>query len=510
MISFACPHCEQPVHLEDDWAGQRGECPLCGKPITVPAASDSAAAPTVSHKRPTEKQAQRPTPPLLPLASETPTRAFSAPASEPGPTADLDGETAAYGPRMNASGHPRELTEFLAPPQAPDELGRLGTYRVLAILGHGGMGVVFRAEDPALKRLVALKAILPSLAGDQANRRRFIREAQAAAAIKDDHVVSIFQVSDDRGAPFVAMELLEGESLDTRIRRAPGLSMAEIVLIGRETALGLAAAHDRGLIHRDIKPANLWLERRGERGGSGPRFRVKVLDFGLARARNDDVHLTQRGAIVGTPAYMSPEQAEGRRLDLRSDLFSLGSVLYRLCTGELAFQGDSALAIMSALALATPKPPCELNAETPPAPSELVMRLLAKKPDERPESAELVAAALQVIEAKTWAGTTGAPVRSEPEVAIRTAPLPGPSERRDRRRNGCRSPGWRAASLRAWVCWGCLHSCGRARKTQRRGRKKRSRRFWPSCGGAIPILTATSSTGPKAAWSGNWSSPRTT
>src|SRR5262245_5935304 len=209
-------------------------------------------------------------------------------------------------------GLPDELSKFLAPPERPDQLGRLGPYRILAVLGRGGMGVVLRAHDPALDRLVALKVMLPGMATVPTARERFLREAKAAAALKHPHVVTIFQVGEDRGAPFLAMELLEGEPLDDRIRREGRLPLAEVLRIGRETALGLAAAHARGLVHRDIKPANLWLE--------GPTGHVKVLDFGLARATADQVHLTQLDMIVGTPAYMAPEQAEGKPLDPRCDL----------------------------------------------------------------------------------------------------------------------------------------------------------------------------------------------
>src|SRR5262249_2130883 len=142
----------------------------------------------------------------------------------------------------------------------PDEIGRLGPYRILAVLARGGMGVVFRAHDPALDRPVALKAMLPGEAAVPNARERFLREARAAAALKHPHVVTIFQVGEDHGVPFLAMEFLEGESLNDRIHREGRLPLAEVLRIGRETALGLAAAHARGLVHRDIKPANLWLE----------------------------------------------------------------------------------------------------------------------------------------------------------------------------------------------------------------------------------------------------------
>ena len=251
----------------------------------------------------------------------------------------------------------RELYDFLAPAEQADELGRLGPYRVLKVLGAGGMGVVFRAEDPGLQRLVALKAMLPALACSPSAKERFFREARAAAALKHPHIVTIFQVGEDRGAPFLAMEFLEGEPLDERLKRETRLPLPEILRIGREIAEGLADAHEKSLIHRDIKPANIWLE--------GKKAHVKILDFGLARAMDDQAHLTQSGAIIGTPAYMAPEQACGKPVDHRCDLFSLGCVLYRMCTGEMPFKGNDTLAILSALALDNPAPPRSLNAEVP-------------------------------------------------------------------------------------------------------------------------------------------------
>jgi serine/threonine protein kinase len=308
--------------------------------------------------------------------------------SEPGDVSPLPaGET---GPEPAGAARQPELTEFLTPPQEADELGRLGGYRVLQVLGSGGMGVVFRAEDPHLERTVALKAMLPALAGNPSAKQRFFREAKAAAALKHPHVVTIFQVGEDRGAPFLAMEFLDGEPLDERLKRQPRLPVADILRIGREIAGGLAAAHERGLVHRDIKPANLWLE--GEEG------HVKILDFGLARALADQTHLTQTGVIVGTPAYMAPEQARGQPVDHRGDLFSLGCVLYRMCTGEVPFPGQDTMSILSALALDTPRSPRTLNADVPGGLSDLVMRLLAKTADDRPQSARSVAEALAALE----------------------------------------------------------------------------------------------------------------
>jgi formylglycine-generating enzyme required for sulfatase activity len=324
----------------------------------------------------------------------------------------------------SAGAHP-EHYDFLAPPEQPDEIGRLGGYRVLKVLGAGGMGVVFQAEDPRLKRKLALKAMLPALAVSDTARQRFLREAQAAASLSHDHIVPIFQVGEDRGVPFIAMPFLKGEPLDERLQRQPVLPLPEVLRIARETATGLAAAHEQGLIHRDIKPANLWLEELdGERGPSTPRYRVKVLDFGLARAAADSAQLTQSGVILGTPAYMAPEQANGQPLDGRCDLFSLGCVVYRLCTGRLPFNGPDTVATLLAVATEQPPPPCELNPRLPRGFSNLVMQLLAKDPADRPPSARALLEALQDVEKKTI------PLGGADHRTREPAPPPVPAEKR--------------------------------------------------------------------------------
>jgi len=266
----------------------------------------------------------------------------------------------------------------------------------LTILGAGGMGVVFQAEDPGLQRLVALKAMLPSQASSASAKERFLREARSAAALKHPHIVTIFQVGEDRGVPYLAMEYLEGEALDGRLKREKQVPLAEVLRIGREVAEGLSCAHAKGLIHRDIKPANIWLE--GEPGASATGGHVKILDFGLARALGDQTHLTQSGAIVGTPAYMAPEQASGKEVDARCDLFSLGGVLYRLATGRMPFKGADTMAILNALANDLPPEPASLNQAIPPELNDLIVRLLAKKADDRPGTAREVAEVLRALE----------------------------------------------------------------------------------------------------------------
>jgi hypothetical protein len=279
-------------------------------------------------------------------------------------------------------------------------------YRLLKVLGIGGMGVVFLAEDPQLKRLLALKALKPTLAASPGARQRFLREARAAAAIDHEHVISIYQVGEANGIPFLAMPLLKGESLEERLRREGRLPLPEVLRIGREMAEGLEAAHASGLVHRDVKPSNVWLEapphpyaappntgerRRGEGG------RVKILDFGLARGKGD-APLTQPGAVLGTPAYMAPEQADHKAVTLRCDLYSLGCVLYRMSTGQAPFKGRDLMNVLKQVLLETPRPIHELNPEVPPELSRLVADLMAKDPAARPARARLVADALGALE----------------------------------------------------------------------------------------------------------------
>jgi serine/threonine protein kinase len=279
----------------------------------------------------------------------------------------------------------------LDPPQAPNEIGRLREYRVNKILGEGGMGVVYLAWDSSLHRSVALKVMKRSIAENDQSRQRFILEARATAAIDHDHIVTIFQVGDHNGVPYLVMKHLEGQTLEERLRKDRILPPKEAARIARQVAEGLQAAHACNLIHRDIKPSNIWLEKA--------RDRVKILDFGLARiADSTDPNITQTGVILGTPAYMSPEQAAGMELDCRSDLFSLGTVLYRLVVGKSPFRGSNNLAILRSLSIDEPTPPRELNPQVPERLSKLIMKLLEKDADLRPSTAASVALMLETIE----------------------------------------------------------------------------------------------------------------
>ncbi|MEM8734567.1 MAG: serine/threonine-protein kinase, partial [Planctomycetota bacterium] len=222
--------------------------------------------------------------------------------------------------------------EFLEESDKSGCLGALGHYEIIGVVGRGAFGIVFRAFDTKLNRVVAIKVMAPELAQNKMAVRRFSREAQAAAAVVHDHVVTLHAIEEESRPPFLVMEFVEGQSLGERIEEQGLLEINEILRIGMQIASGLNAAHQQGLVHRDIKPANILLENGVKR--------VKLTDFGLARAV-DDIGMTQTGTIAGTPQYMSPEQGLGQSIDERSDLFSLGSVLYTMCTGVAPFRADS-------------------------------------------------------------------------------------------------------------------------------------------------------------------------
>jgi tRNA A-37 threonylcarbamoyl transferase component Bud32 len=296
----------------------------------------------------------------------------------------------------------RSMFPFLGPPQEPDELGRLGDFRIRRLLGQGGMGFVFEAKDTVLDRGVALKVMRPHIAAEPTARQRFLREARAMAAVPHERIIAVHQSGEAATAagpvPFLVMPLLRGETLGARLKRERRPPLAEVMRIGQEMAEGLAAAHAAGLIHRDVKPENVWLETQpDEPEVSTARGRVKLLDFGLARAAEPEVMLSQPGMLVGTASYMAPEQAAGEAVDARADLFSLGCVLYEMTTGQRPFTGPNRTSILMKIASHHPTPPHQLDATVPVAWSELVMRLLAKKPEERPASAAEVVAAIRAL-----------------------------------------------------------------------------------------------------------------
>jgi serine/threonine protein kinase len=304
--------------------------------------------------------------------------------------------------------------DFLAQPLRPHELGRLGPYPILKILGHGGMGIVFLAEDLQLGCQVAIKTLRRSVLENSGSALDdFLREARAMAALREHyHIATIYTVDQHSASPllsvpYLVMELLQGESLATRLARAGKLSANQALRIVHEIAEGLAAAHEQGLIHGDLKSGNVWLVKG--------RDRVKLLDFGIAQ-KVTELHLVRKGLIAGTAEYMSPEQARGEPLDGRSDLFSLGVICYRVLTGVLPFQSSEPdkkkrrLEILEAVQYQMPPPPCRLAPEVPRGLSDLTMELLAKHPERRYPSADAVVAALDGIAAFPQGRSAGTPL----------------------------------------------------------------------------------------------------
>ncbi|MCG8651223.1 MAG: serine/threonine protein kinase, partial [Pirellulales bacterium] len=287
----------------------------------------------------------------------------------------LDAPEASYGSEAD------HLIRTLDPTDDPHMLGRLGGYEVSGVIGSGGMGIVLKAVERSLDRVVAIKVLSPHLASSGAARKRFAREAKAAAAIVHPNVIPIHRVSNDAQRPYLVMAYVRGRSLQRRLDQEGPLETEEILRIGIQIAAGLSAAHAQGLVHRDIKPANILLDEGTER--------VTITDFGLARTV-DDATMTRSGVIAGTPQYMSPEQAQGNPVDVRSDLFSLGSVMYAMCVGHSPFRAETPFGVLRRITDQTPRPIRELNSQIPDWLCRLIGLLHCKHPDQRYASATRV------------------------------------------------------------------------------------------------------------------------
>ncbi|MCJ7488208.1 MAG: protein kinase, partial [Candidatus Aminicenantes bacterium] len=314
---------------------------------------------------------------------------------------------------------PASLTQTLATPLPVILKDALiaGKYRIVEEIGRGGMGVVFKAEDIRLQRTVALKFLPPHLADSAELKERFLIEARAAAALSHPNICVIHEVGEDEKRPYIAMEYVEGETLRDRIKKKP-LTTEDALAITSQVAAGLGEAHGKGIIHRDIKSANIMVTAKGQ---------AKVMDFGLAKLRGGS-SLTKSQTTLGTVAYMSPEQAKGEEIDGRTDLWSLGVVLYEMLTGELPFKGDRDLSIIHSIVHEDPRP---IKSRKPPVPQELqqvVTRALKKNRDSRYGSAEDVLKDLRIYEETLQAESAGVfNLRSllkrlhRPAVAVPTA-----------------------------------------------------------------------------------------
>jgi serine/threonine protein kinase len=295
------------------------------------------------------------------------------------------GDTSNNDEDLAASPQIKQVIDILNPTDDPAMLGRLGGYEVSGIVGAGGMGVVLKAFDRPLDRTVAIKVLAPHLAMSGAARQRFSREARAAAAVIHPNVIAIYGVSTDAALPFLMMPYVGGSSLQKRLDSEGALPVVDILRISLQIASGLAAAHHQGLVHRDIKPANILL-------GDGVD-RLVITDFGLARAA-DDASVTRTGVIAGTPQYMSPEQARGEPVDARSDLFSLGSVMYTMCTGRVPFRAESPYGVLRRITDNEPRDMREINPDGPVWLCRIVNRLHSKSASDRFASADELSALL--------------------------------------------------------------------------------------------------------------------
>ena len=329
---------------------------------------------------------------------------------------DLPGEMEAMLARLDAAvrvpGAVEGSASFWSADETPMTGRQLGQYQIVEKLGEGGMGVVYKARDTRLNRYVALKVLPADRIADPDLKRRFIHEARAASALNHPNIITVHDIVQEAGVDFIVMEYLAGKTLETVIRRK-GMPIGEALRCGVQMADALATAHQAGIIHRDLKPANVMVSDSGL---------VKVLDFGLAKlserpatARHGETRtamtgepLTDKGTILGTVNYMSPEQAQGKAVDARSDIFSFGAVLYEMLTGRRAFQGETPIDTLSAIMRDDPKPAGELRTGLPREIDRTIARCLRKEPGRRFQHMEDLKVALEELQEESDSGNLAA------------------------------------------------------------------------------------------------------
>jgi serine/threonine protein kinase len=290
---------------------------------------------------------------------------------------------------LHSTKNKTDWSELLSPSIVASDIASIGPYRLIAILGKGGMGCVFKAIDTRTEQNFAIKVLHPKVAEEDTARQRFRREWRALQLIDHPRVVEVHDVGEVNTLPYLVMEFLSGSTLQVYRSRFNSLAVHEVLRIAIETTEALLAVHQSGMIHRDLKPDNLWIE--------SPSLNVKIIDFGLAHLTEEEMKLTRSGTFIGTPSFMAPEQAAGEKVDQRTDFFALGCILYDLITGTRPFDRESIISTLSALANHDPTPPDQLVPEIPKKLSELVMKLLQKSPENRPSSCEEVLRLLNEI-----------------------------------------------------------------------------------------------------------------
>lgn len=319
-----------------------------------------------------------------------------------------------------------------------EEQQRLGRYELLAEIGRGAMGVVYKARDPIIDRVLAIKTVdFRGLGAVQADvQNRFFQEAQSAGRLNHPNIVTIFDAGEADGCAYIAMELLEGASLREVLDQSAPLSVTRALELAGQIARGLAYAHEHGVVHRDVKPANIILVGR----------RVKITDFGIARLPYGPARA--RSELAGSPKYMSPEQVRSENVDGRSDLFALGTLLYEMLTGKQPFVGDSVPDIMQAVLLHEPPPPSSINPKVPASVDAFVLRVLSKRPEERPSSARSMLRELALLLRELGGGSSGRSSRSaerrrsQPARGMGDTTVLLPAAKRKKRERRSRTTPW--------------------------------------------------------------------